>query len=263
MIFNMIAQGGGSGGSEISFEPHLDGKNHYTFLITDVNDSTVQMYPINSTTIDWGDGTVESVRAGKYLHTYNATGIFDVSFSGRAPVWSNQYYIDYQYRGKLIYAEIHNANGDRGLQGAYGLYHAYICSDNGFPDYICSEDGALVSCVLENGITTVGTEAFRYCYSLSDISLPDTITTIKTLAFETCRSLLKVTIPSAVTSIEDYAFRYCISLTEVHIKATTPPTAGKSIFPNYHETIYVPSGSLSAYQSASNWSTYSSRMVEE
>jgi len=47
----------------------------------------------------------------------------------------------------------------------------------------------------------------------------------------------------------------------VTVQPTTPPTMSYGVFPSNVTTIYVPSASLSAYQSASGWSECASKMV--
>jgi len=69
-----------------------------------------------------------------------------------------------------------------------------------------------------------------------------------------------------VTSIGASAFNGCYGMSEYHFKPTTPPTLANS---NAFSTIpsdciiYVPQGSLNAYKTATNWSTYASHMQEE
>ena len=87
-------------------------------------------------------------------------------------------------------------------------------------------------------------------------------TSIGNNAFTGCTRLTSVTIPDSVRSIGSYAFDGCIGLTSVTVNATTPPTlGGTSVFSNTNSCpIYVPSGSVSAYQTATNWSSYASRI---
>ena len=47
----------------------------------------------------------------------------------------------------------------------------------------------ITSVVIENGVTTIGAEAFRDCYNLETVTLPNTITTIYEKAFNGCSSL--------------------------------------------------------------------------
>lgn len=69
---------------------------------------------------------------------------------------------------------------------------------------------------------------------------------------------LTVIVPSSVTSFEDYAF-YQGPTNTLTIEATVPPTllgSNSLVYSKTAPTIYVPSASVSAYQSASGWSTY-------
>ena len=90
-------------------------------------------------------------------------------------------------------------------------------------------------------------------------------TSIGNSAFISCYSLASVTIPSGVTSIVNSAFYNCYGMAEYHIKPTTPPTLGTTVFNNIQSdcVIYVPSASLTTYKEADNWSTYASYMQGE
>lgn len=69
---------------------------------------------------------------------------------------------------------------------------------------------------------------------------------------------------TSITHIGAGAFKDCSSLMGIECPATVPPTLESNAFDNTDNCeIYVPSASLSAYQSASGWSTYSSRLVGE
>lgn len=113
--------------------------------------------------------------------------------------------------------------------------------------------------------TTIGNYFFQNCSALTDIEIPEATTAINQWAFGSCSSLSKITIPSGVASIGDYVFYVCNSLTEIHMKPTTPPRLGSSVFPTNVQQmkIIVPQGSGNAYKSATNWSTYASKIVEE
>ena len=58
-------------------------------------------------------------------------------------------------------------------------------------------------------MTSIGTYAFQYCYSLQSVTIPSGVTSIGAYAFQNCNSLQSVTIPSGVTSIGAYAFQNC------------------------------------------------------
>lgn len=75
--------------------------------------------------------------------------------------------------------------------------------------------------------------------------------------------LLELTIPDTVTSIYGNV-SYAAYIPVIHIKPTTPPylSSSKAFWPPSKTTFYVPRGSLEAYKTATNWSTYADYMVE-
>lgn len=82
-------------------------------------------------------------------------------------------------------------------------------------------------------------------------------------------NLTEVTIPSTVTSIGTNLFQNS-RLSKIHLKPTTPPTlANTNSFPNLSNEakFYVPYSEdhsiLTAYQTATNWSNFASKMEEE
>ena len=121
--------------------------------------------------------------------------------------------------------------------------------------------GLLKSAAIKNGVTSIGNSAFKGCSSLSSIEIPNSVTSIGIEAFSYCSSLSSITISNSVKSISNSAFYRCTSLTSITVNAETPPTIGTNVF-NYTNDcpIYVPSGSVNAYKSATNWSTYASRI---
>ncbi len=69
--------------------------------------------------------------------------------------------------------------------------------------------------------------------------------------YRACSGLTSVTIGNSVTSIGDRAFDGCSGLTSIHCLGTTPPNIRYDFFSDdiYRTaTLYVPSGSYSAYK---------------
>lgn len=125
----------------------------------------------------------------------------------------------------------------------------------------------LSSISIPRGVTVIGSNSFYNNYSpLSSVSIPGTVELIHAQAFSGCKIITTITLPASVTVLGDGAFDNLESLKEMHFKPTTPPWAGTGVFTNIPTdcTIYVPTGSLSAYTSAQNYpssSTYT--YVEE
>lgn len=75
---------------------------------------------------------------------------------------------------------------------------------------------------------------------------------------------MEVIIPNSMANIDQGAFGYCRILSNITLLPTTPPTLGSGVFTSISSSavITVPKGSLNAYQTATNWSTYADKMVE-
>ena len=122
---------------------------------------------------------------------------------------------------------------------------------------------SLTSTIIGNGVTNIGDEAFHNCTSLTSIIIGNSVTNIGSMAFWDCDSLKSITLPNSVTSIGQFAFYDCSLFTTMTILATTPPTLpDTSSLGGKIQTIYIPHGTLSAYQTAKNWSSFSNKFVE-
>ena len=75
--------------------------------------------------------------------------------------------------------------------------------------------GDVKKAVLEEGVTTVGNNAFYLLSGLTSVSLPETLTSIGSGAFINCRGLTAVTLPAGLQTISANAFQGCSGLTEI------------------------------------------------
>lgn len=161
--------------------------------------------------------------------------------------------------------------GDSAFYYCYGLKEIKLNPNiTTIGTYAFSSNKCLKTVNTLGSITKVNQYTFMSSGSLQSIEIPNTVTSIEQGSFSGCHSLSKITIPSGVTSIAAQAFSYCYGLIEIHLKPTTPPTlANTNAFTrlNGNCIIYVPRSTdqtvLNAYKTASNWSTYASKMQEE
>jgi hypothetical protein len=108
----------------------------------------------------------------------------------------------------------------------------------------------------------LGAYTFDHCTALANVDLPNSVTTMGNWIFNKCDSLTSITIPANVQSMGERPFSFCGSLKSVTVLATTPPTLGANAFYGTHSSlkIYVPSASVKAYKTATNWNSYSSKI---
>ncbi len=93
----------------------------------------------------------------------------------------------------------------------------------GFRDYI-------TDVVIEDGITSIGYNAFMRCTSLKSVDIPDSVTSIGSYAFYTCSSLESVDLPEGIPSINTYAFCSCSSLKSIDIPDSVTSIGSKAFY---------------------------------
>ena len=89
---------------------------------------------------------------------------------------------------------------------------------------------SLTSIVIPNSVTSIGEYAFCDCESLTSIVIPNSVTSIGLSAFEGCESLTSIEIPNSVTSIGYYAFSRCTALEEIYFNAASMANFSSSNF---------------------------------
>ena len=82
--------------------------------------------------------------------------------------------------------------------------------------------------IINDGITHIGNNFFRYSRSLTSIDIPNSVTTIGDGAFALCKDLTSIEIPNSVTTIGEQAFGWS-GLTSIEIPNSVT-TIGNSAF---------------------------------
>ena len=88
----------------------------------------------------------------------------------------------------------------------------------------------IIKAQIEDGVTSIGREAFYYCYGLTSITIPNSVTSIGNDAFYQCSGLTSITIPNSVKSIGDMAFRECSGLTSITIGNSVTSIGGYAFY---------------------------------
>ena len=146
-------------------------------------------------------------------------------------------------------------------------YHELIagCKNTVIPNtvniigqYAFYECPNLTSIVVPNSVTDVNTRSFSNCDALTSVVIGNSVTSIGSQAFYDCDQLSTVVIGESVETIGTYAFYDCTALASITSKAEVPPTISSNTFYNVYKNIpvYVPVGTVSDYQSATNWSAF-------
>lgn len=195
-------------------------------------------------TIDWGDGTVETFDTASTTvntHTYTDGKIeHTIAISGLTSINVSAFY----KCSNLTSITIGNS--------------VTIIDNSAFSN--CSN---LTRVTIPDNITSIGFDSFNDCSKLTSITIPDSVTSIGNSAFSNCSSLTSVTIGNGLTSINAYAFYPCSKLTQLILFPSTPPTLGSNAIPTTISKIYVQQSSKTEYQSATNWNSFASKIVSD
>lgn len=113
-------------------------------------------------------------------------------------------------------ASIQGYNGIEGTNLSIDSYPANELPAFSFSDGAKSKT-TIKSITLPNSITSIGTNAFVNCSSLTDISFPSSLITIGIKAFTGCSSLTHITLGNSIDSIGNNSFQNCTSLNNISL----------------------------------------------
>lgn len=262
----------------------IDGKTWLFITLTTVSGLTPPLYfnksDTSELTIDWGDGNAEINTSSGNLntsHTYSTVGNYIIKMwisSG-----SGTYGFGNGVGGTVVVGGEVSAYQETLTKcyvganvvaiGNYAFTSCHSLTLITLPNSILSIGNnvfqachSLLAICIPIGVTVIGTSLFNACRSLSIASLPDSITTINVNAFSPCYTLKTIRFSSNMTSIGASAFQNDTRLMVIVCASSSPPTLSTTVFANITSIchIRVPSASLSAYQTATNWAVYANYM---
>ena len=214
--------------------------SEYTFPI--YSDMTIVAHFVTDGNIVFADANVKSI----CVANWDANSDGELSYAEAASVTDLSNY--FQYNSSITSFDE--------LQYFIGLS---TIGDNAF--YNCY---GLTSIVLPNALTSIGNYALYGCYGLTSVVLPSSLTSIGNYAFYSCSGLTSIVLPSSLTTIGDYAFYYCSNIQSITSLALVPPTIMGYYTLNYcyNKPLYIPCGTLEAYQNATYWSYFTNIQTE-
>ena len=99
-----------------------------------------------------------------------------------------------------------NTQGIEYTPNSHGAYTVKSIGD-------CTDSKINIDTYNGKAVTRIGIEAFKYCSTITDVTIGDSVTSIGAGAFMGCSSLKTITISPKVTKIEPFAFYKCQNLT--------------------------------------------------
>lgn len=192
-------------------------------------------------TIDWGDGTEPETLPGtgkvNTTHTYEKAGDYVISLDP--------------------------ADGcELGLGGGNTSY-SVLGSTRTLTRIYCT---MLRRAILgSRGVSKLNNSVFYNCSSLMRCSIQDGVDEIESDCFSNTYSLASLVLPSSLLHIQGRGISNAYGIKDLRVRSVSPPILqySSSLTLNSDCIIYVPVGSLEAYQTATNWSTYADQMQEE
>ena len=161
--------------------------------------------------------------------------------------------------------------------GSYAFYLCVSLKTVSFPACTIIGSSTFYSCSSLQTVSfpacmSIRSYAFAFCSSITTVSFPS-CTNINGYAFNKCVNLTTASFPSCRT-IDSFVFNGCLKLLSLYLTGsivvslrnstafTSTPIAGYTAQTGgVYGSIYVPSSLLASYQSATNWTYFSNRLV--
>ena len=116
-------------------------------------------------------------------------------------------------------------------------------------------------------LKSVGVDVFWNIDSIRSIELPEGVDSLGMYIFDYCERLETITLPSTLRYLDGNTFFHCDSLKTIICYAETPVIDGyndlyvSDVTEQSSVTLYVPDGSVAAYQAAEGWSGFTIKPI--
>ena len=130
--------------------------------------------------------------------------------------------------------------------GAMADYDDYTNMAPWLDNNIKSYAEEITAIVIESGVTTIGSYAFKGCYYAESISIPTSVETIGSYAFDDCNAVTSISIPAGVMTIGSSAFENCYNAESISIPASVTSIGEKAFYhcgQSTHPTVTIADGS--------------------
>lgn len=174
------------------FHP-ASGATEFDIFLVDSSKLTLTFNDVltGMTSIDWGDGTVDS----NLTHTYSACGSYTIKVYGVTAIATSS-------TTKALWFGTAYAS-------VYAVYFAKNITSLG--DYALYNRATVLYVTLPADLETLGTYAFNTSSSLKHITLPPGVTELPQSACVSCGALRSIVIPKSVTAVYN-SLQSCFSL---------------------------------------------------
>ena len=220
--------GGGSNDPGSSEEWIGDGNTHIWITLPEGRTSPMLgVCPNGTVTVDWGDGSEPDVLTGTDVSTYGVQWTPTHNYAK-----SGDYVITLTVDGEIVLYGSNSSNQNS------GILRYSLDSDTRNRVY----QSAVKRVEIGDGVTSIGTYAFSYCYALTSITIPDSVTTISNSVFSYC-----------------CAARYFDFTNHTTVPILSHTNAFSNTPPDFE--IRVPEALYDKWITATNWATYASQIV--
>ena len=257
-----------------------DGKCHIYFDITSDTDGLGVYFTVSADpegTVDWGDGTIETISSRNLSHIYTSKAIYHCVVDSNIFTFNmGDMYGFTPQSGKVLKMFLPS-----GVTGTGTTQYCNNLEVLTVPNTVAStisydscfnlktivkpisssatsiasnyyqSNYSLKHINIPSNATSIGSRAFSNCYALKSIAIPSSITSLGTYCFNTCTALKHIYLPNTITQIPDRCFAGCSSLAELTLPSGTT-SIGTWVFSDCKslQTITIPSTVTSIGNSA-------------